>query len=103
LPVQAYSDVMIHVNALGYTMSTVPGRLPGLKHLARLIEGLEKNPLPPARIGVVMRNVAELSGDLREELLELAERANVPLFDRFSDAACAIAAMKRFCRMRAQR
>jgi acyl-CoA synthetase (NDP forming) len=103
LPVRAFSDVMIHVNALGYTASTVPGRLPGLQHLAHMIEALQQDPLPPARIGIVMRNVADLSGPLRDELLKLAQCAKLPLFDRFSDAACAIAAMKRFSRMRARR
>lgn len=102
LPVQAFSDVLVHVNALGYTTSTVPGRLPGVQHLARLIGALEQDPTPPARISVVARNMTDLSGPLRDELFELSQRSKVPLFDRFSDAACAVAAMKRFRRMRAR-
>jgi acyl-CoA synthetase (NDP forming) len=103
LPVQAFSDVMIHVNVLGYSTSQLPGRLPGLQHLVRLIEALEQEPPPPARIAIVTRNVGDLSGPLREELVALSQRSKIPLFGRFSDAAAAIAAAKRFERMRAGR
>jgi len=100
LPAQSFSDVMIHVNVLGYATSVLPGRLPGVQHLVRLIEALEQNPAPPARIGVVTRNIADLSGPLRNELLALSQRSRIPLFDSFSVATCAIAAAKRFERMR---
>lgn len=102
LPAQSFSDILIHVNALAYATSTVPGRLPGIEHLVKLISTLERAPAPPTRIGIVIRNLAEIAGPVRDELFALSQRSTIPLFDRFSDAACAIAAAKRFARMRSR-
>ncbi len=100
LPMQCFSDVLIHINLLGYMTSTVPGRLPGLEHFARLVAALEQEPLPAARIAIVTRNAADLAGSLRDEFLELARQFSIPMFDRYSEATSAISAAKRFYRMR---
>jgi len=96
LPEQEFSDVLIHINLQGYATSAVPGRLPGLEHLRRLVAALEEAPLPAARIALVARNASDVGGALRDEFLELMWEASVPIFERFSEAACAISAAKRF-------
>jgi acyl-CoA synthetase (NDP forming) len=100
LPRQPFSDVLVHINLMGYMTSTVPGRLPGLEHFARLVAALEQDPVPNARIAIVTRNAGDLAGPLRDEFLDLARRFSIPMFDRFSEAASAISAAKRFYRMR---
>jgi acyl-CoA synthetase (NDP forming) len=100
LPRQGFSDVLVHINLLGYSTSTLPGRLPGLEHFARLVAALDASPTPPARISIVTRNASEVAGSLRDEYLQIVKEARVPVFERFSEAATAIAAAKRFDRSR---
>ena len=101
LPVQPFADVMIHVDILGYLNSTLANRLPGVSHLAAMVESLSEQPALGARIAIVTRNLEYAPGSIVDEVRAIA-KANAPaFFDRFSDAAAAIAAAKRFSRHKA--
>jgi acyl-CoA synthetase (NDP forming) len=103
LPLHPFPDVLLHVDAMNYANSTVPGRLPGLQHFVELLECLTAADRPHARISVVTRNLSQAPGHFRDEFAEQMLVSGVPMFERFSDAAAAISAAQRFTRRRRAR
>jgi acyl-CoA synthetase (NDP forming) len=100
LKAHPFPDVMLHVDALTYANSTVPGRLPGLQHLALMLQSLRAASWPATRLALVVRNLTHVPGHYRDEIRGLTLQAGVPMFERFGDAAAAMAAAKRFAMKR---
>jgi acyl-CoA synthetase (NDP forming) len=103
LPVQPFADTIIHVNAMNYANSVVPGRLAGIDHFIGLLENLTKGTAPHTRIAIVVRNLGHAPGEYRDLIRNFIASATIPVFERFSDAAAAIAAAQRFDRHREAR
>jgi hypothetical protein len=111
LAMQAFPDVMLHVDAMNYWNSTVPGRLPGLQHFVEMVESLvagdagagDAGDRPPTRISIVTRNLAQAPGRFRDEIHQQMAASRLPMFERFSDAAAAISAAQCFTRHRRTR
>ncbi len=110
LAIQAFPDVLLHVDAMNYWNSTVPGRLPGLQHFVEMVASLGADADADAdadagarartRVSIVTRNLAQAPGRFRDEIHEQMTASRLPMFERFSDAAAAIAAAQRFTRHR---
>jgi hypothetical protein len=98
LPVQPFADTIVHVNAMNYCNSVVPGRLPGIDHFVGLVENLARNAMPDTRIAIVVRNLGHAPGEYRDLIRNFMATTSFPVFERFSDAAAAIAAAQRFGR-----
>lgn len=103
LAVQPFSDVLIHVNAMGYAMSQLATRLPGVEHFRGVVDALSAAPVPTCRIALVVRNMAQTPGKYTDEIWAIAKESPIPIFERLPDAAAAIAAANRFARHRRMR
>jgi acyl-CoA synthetase (NDP forming) len=98
LTVQPFSDVLLHVDMMGYCNSTVPGRMQGLSHLREMLRLLvASNPIN-TRLSLVTRNLAAAPGRYHDEINDLMLESKIPVFDTFDAAAAGIAAAKRFTR-----
>jgi acyl-CoA synthetase (NDP forming) len=95
LPVQPFSDVLLHVDMMTYCNSTVPGRMPGLGHLIEMVRSLVAGNRR-TRLALVTRNLTAAPGRYHDELNELMLESRLPMFENFDAAAAAIAAAKRF-------
>ena len=100
--VRPFSDVMIHVDAMGYVNSTLPGRLPGLSHFRAMMESVSQGRPEGTRVAVVTRNLERAPGAIGDEMRRTLSDVGIPAFGRFEDAAAAVAAAKRFTSHRRQ-
>jgi acyl-CoA synthetase (NDP forming) len=98
---QPFADIMIHVNVMNYANSGVANRLPGVQHFKAMVEALAAGSPPDSRIAIVARNLAQAPGSYADDIRAIMKESPFALFDRFSDAAAAIAAAQRFSRRRA--
>lgn len=97
LSVQAFPDVLVHVNVQAYFGYGTAGVRP-LLDLLEMLGGSELS----ARSVVVARNLDVAPGPQLEAVFTAAERCGIPLYRTFDEATLAIAAGKRFARHKDQ-